>query len=150
MPVTAEKRSATGGALRLVLGDQLSRSLASLRDLDPSRDVVLLAEVADETRYVPHHRQKIAFVLSAMRHFAAALRTEGIRVDYVNLDAPGNSDSLGGELARAVARHAPARVVLTEPGEWRVLEAMQGWQREPGIPVEIRDDDRQVTSPACL
>ena len=33
-------------ALRLVLGDQLSFDLASLADLDPARDRVLLAEVA--------------------------------------------------------------------------------------------------------
>ena len=47
--------------LRLVLGDQLTRELASLADLDRERDVILMAEVADETVYVPHHPQKIAF-----------------------------------------------------------------------------------------
>ncbi|MCU0885863.1 MAG: cryptochrome/photolyase family protein [Beijerinckiaceae bacterium] len=133
-------------ALRLVLGDQLSHGLASLRDLDKARDVVLMVEVNDETRYVPHHRQKIVFVLSAMRHFAEELRDAGITVDYVRLDDAGNSGSFSGEVARAVDRHGPERLILTEPGEWRVLEQMRGWQPGLGLPVEIRDDDRFFAS----
>ena len=53
-----------------ILGDQLSHHLASLRDVDRADAVVLLMEVADETRYVRHHKRKIALILSAMRHFA--------------------------------------------------------------------------------
>jgi deoxyribodipyrimidine photolyase-related protein len=136
------------GTLRLVLGDQLSRGLASLRDVDPVRDVVLFVEVAEETRYVPHHKQKIVLVLSAMRHFAATLRAEGLQVDYVTLDAPGNTGSLREELKRALARHRPARVVLTEPGEWRMLEMMQGLEALLGVPVDVRSDDRFLCSRA--
>jgi deoxyribodipyrimidine photolyase-related protein len=135
------------GALRLVLGDQLTRELASLRDLDPARDVVLMVEVADEATYVPHHPQKIAFLFSAMRHFAQALRDEGVTVDYVTLEATGNTGSFDGELRRAVIRHAPSRIVLTEPGEWRVLDMMQAWQSDAALPaVELRDDDRFLCS----
>ena len=68
------------GALRLVLGDQLSRGLAGLADLDPAKDVVLMAEVVEEVTYVRHHKRKIAFLFSAMRHFAEALRNDGITV----------------------------------------------------------------------
>ncbi len=86
-----------------------------------ARDVVLMAEVRDEARYVRHHKQKIVFILSAMRHFAESLRAEGVTVDYVRLDDPANSHSLTGELARAIVRHRPDAVVLTEPanGAWR-------------------------------
>ncbi|SON58171.1 Deoxyribodipyrimidine photo-lyase-related protein [Hartmannibacter diazotrophicus] len=63
--------------LVLILGDQLSPAIASLSVADKSRDVVLMCEVAEETTYVRHHKQKIAFVLSAMRHFAGELRDLG-------------------------------------------------------------------------
>lgn len=128
--------------LRFVLGDQLTRDLSALRDIDPARDIVLMVEVAAEARYVPHHKQKIAFVLSAMRHFAEGLRAEGIRVDYVTLDDPDNTQDFTGELGRAVARHRPASVVVTEPGEWRVWQMLQGWRAGLALPVEIRHDDR--------
>lgn len=129
------------GTLRFLLGDQLTRSIAALDGLAPG-DVVLMVEVEDETRYVRHHKQKIVLVLSAMRHFAQTLRAEGITVDYVRLDDAGNTGSFTGELQRAVARRRPARVVVTEPGEWRVLEMMRRSSETLGVPVEIREDDR--------
>jgi deoxyribodipyrimidine photolyase-related protein len=130
------------GTLRFLFADHLSRSVSSLDGLDPARDVVLMAEVAAEADHVPHHPKKIAFLFSAMRHVAAGLRAEGVRVDYVALDAPGNAGTFRGELGRAIARHAPDRVVVTEPGEWRVLEDARGWEGAFGVPVEIRPDTR--------
>jgi len=134
----------TGGTIRFVLGDQLTRGLSALTDLNPARDVVLMVEVADEATHVPHHKQKIAFLLSAMRHFAQALRDEGVCVDYVTLDDPANTHSFGGELARAWARHQPGAVVMTEPGEWRVQAMMHDWATR--LPLEIRADDRFLCS----
>ena len=135
-------------SLRLVLGDQLSRNLSSLADLDPAEDVVLMAEVMTEASYVPHHRQKIALTFAAMRHFAEALRAESIHVDYVTLDTPTNSHSLPGELARAVERHRPHHVIVTEAGEWRLDAIMQGWQAQLPCALEIRNDDRFFLSRA--
>jgi deoxyribodipyrimidine photolyase-related protein len=143
---TTEAHPFMTAALRFVFGDQLTRSLSALIDLDRERDVVLMVEVRAETGYVPHHKQKIALILSAMRHFAEALRREGVRVDYVRLDEPDNTHSFTGELARAIARHDPAVVVLTEPGEWRVWEMMRDWQRLFAIPFDIREDDRFLCS----
>ena len=54
------------GLLRLVLGDQLSPDIAALDGIDPARDVVLMAEVMGECTYVPHHKQKLVLVLSAV------------------------------------------------------------------------------------
>jgi len=135
-------------SLRLVLADQLTRTSSALRDLDLARDVVLMVEVVEEATYVKHHKQKIAFLYSAMRHFAQSLREEGVTVDYVKLDDPANVGSLTGELARAVKHHAAERVVVTEPGEWRVREAMNGWAALLGLPVDIRVDDRFYCSRA--
>lgn len=132
--------------LRVVLGDQLSPDLSALRDLDAARDIVLMMEVVQESTYVRHHKHKIVLVLSAMRHFAQSLRAQGVRVDYVALDAAGNTGSLTGELQRAVARHAPRGIVVTEPGEWRLLVQMQEWAARTGVPVELRADDRFLAS----
>jgi deoxyribodipyrimidine photolyase-related protein len=135
-------------ALRPVLGDQLSDSLPSLADADKARDVVLMAEVADEAAYVPHHKKKIAFLFAAMRAHAGRLRAAGFRVDYVRLDDPANTGSLTGEVARAAKRHASARIVATEPGEYRVRADMETWGGKTGLPVEIRDDTRFICSRA--
>lgn len=128
--------------LHLILGDQLTHDISALRDLDPAHDVVLMAEVRAEGVYVPHHRQKIALILSAMRHFAGELRAAGVTVDYIALDDPANTHSLTGEVLRATERHGLRDLVLTEPGEWRVLAMTDHWRDDLRLSVEIRPDDR--------
>ena len=132
--------------LIVILGDQLSRSISALDDIDEENDVVLMAEVQEEATYVRHHQQKIALVFSAMRHFAQALEEEGLQVDYVRLDDGDNSGSFTGELKRALQRHGSERVVVTEPGEWRVREMMEAWPDELGVDVDIRSDSRFLST----
>ncbi|MGL4636824.1 MAG: cryptochrome/photolyase family protein [Beijerinckiaceae bacterium] len=134
------------GALRFVLGDQLTRNVSSLHGLDKDNDVVLMVEVQEEATYVCHHKQKIAFLFSAMRHFAESLRQEGVKVDYVRLDDPANTGSFSTELERAIKRHESSAVFVTEPGEWRVWEMMLDWRERLDVPVHIRDDDRFICS----
>lgn len=128
--------------LGIVLGDQLSFDLSLFDALDPARDAVLMAEVSEEARYVPHHPQKIVLVFSAMRHFAQALEARGWRVIYVRLDAPDNSGSLAGELRRWHASLGGPALHLTECGEWRVEEAL----RASGLPLNWHADRRFLCS----
>jgi len=116
------------GVLRVVFGDQLSRKIAALRELDRERDSVLLMEVREESEAVPSHRQRNALFLAAMRHFSAALAARKVKVEHVRLDDPANTQSFDGEVACAVERLKPERIVVTWPGEWRVLEMVRGWE----------------------
>ncbi|MDD9976521.1 MAG: cryptochrome/photolyase family protein, partial [Boseongicola sp.] len=132
--------------LRIILGDQLSLDLSALDDLDPRSDVVLMMEVMEENTYVGHHKQKIVLVLAAMRHFAETLRERGLTVDYVSLEEPDNTGSFTTEIQRAVARHRPSRIVVTEPSEWRVQAMAKSWEALTGVPVKIRSDRRFFAS----
>jgi deoxyribodipyrimidine photolyase-related protein len=132
--------------LRFILGDQLSPGINTLTGIDAEHDVVLMVEVHDEATYVRHHKQKLVLVLSAMRHYAASLRARGIQVDYVKLDDSGNTGSFTRELGRAVKRHRPQRIVVTEPGEWRVWEMMQSWSNTFDMAIDILDDNRFLCS----
>ncbi|MEL6827167.1 MAG: cryptochrome/photolyase family protein [Pseudomonadota bacterium] len=132
--------------LILILGDQLSPSIPSLQRAKRERDRVLMVEVIKEATYVRHHKKKIAFLFSAMRHFAEELRVAGWTVDYVRLDEPDNAGSFQGEVERAVDRLAPDRIVVTEPGEFRVLESVQTWADTLARPVDILEDDRFIAT----
>ncbi|WP_394689297.1 cryptochrome/photolyase family protein [Hoeflea sp.] len=132
--------------LRFVLGDQLSFGLSSLAEADRACDIILMAEVMGEATSVRHHKKKIAFLFSAMRHHAQALRDDGFTVDYLALDDPNNPGDFGSALAQAVKRNDVCRVVMTEPSEWRVLEAAQSWREELDVDLEIRPDDRFLAS----
>ena len=132
-------------ALRLVLGDQLTRDISALEGLAPN-DTVIMAEVADEAGYANHHKKKLAFVFSAMRHFAESLREEGINVIYTCLDDPNNTGSIEGEVHRALKAKGASKVITTEPGEYRLLEIFKEWSNLFGTAVEIRPDDRFMMS----
>ncbi|WP_176827836.1 cryptochrome/photolyase family protein [Ruegeria marina] len=111
--------------LILVLGDQLSESLTALASADKARDLVIMAEVAAETEYVAHHPRKIALILSAMRKFAARLRAMGWGLAYTRLDDPENTGSVSGELLRRASETGAVEVLLTTPGEWRLIQELQ-------------------------
>ena len=138
----------TAPTIILILGDQLSAEISSLSAADPRNSVILMAEVAAEADYVEHHRKKLAFVFSAMRHHAVVLVDAGWTVDYVTLDDPANSGSLSGEVSRAIARHNAADLTVTEAGEWRLRSEMASWAGTLGIPVDIRPNDRFLCSEA--
>lgn len=132
--------------LILILGDQLSHCISSLKNADPSQDVIMLAEVAGETTYVPHHKKKIAFIFSAMRHFAVELEVAGYTVRYVKLDDEGNTGSLSGELTRAVDVLHPEAVFITQPGEWRVKTALEDWGSRAPVALTMLTDDRFIAT----
>ncbi len=134
----------TGPVLVPILGDQLSPDISSLADRKPEDTVILMMEVAEETTYVRHHKAKIALILAAMRHFAGELREAGWTVDYIRLDDPENTGSFTSEVARAVERHKARGVQVTEPGEWRVRQAMEQWRSDLPVRLRILPDTRFV------
>ncbi len=127
--------------LVLVLGDQLSPGLSALESASPD-DVIVMAEVADEASYVPHHPKKIAFIFAAMRKFAQTLREAGWKVVYTKLDDPKDAGSIPGELLRQAEAHSATEVLATEPGEWRLISALE----DLPIPVTILPDTRFIAS----
>ncbi len=131
-----------------ILGDQLSLGLSSLSGQHRNDSVILMVEADEETTYVPHHKAKLAYILSAMRHHSDALRKAGWRVDYVKLHDPENSGSFTGELARAIERHHPGLIRVTEAGEWRVKAMLDSWSDRFDVPVEIVPDTRFLASHA--
>jgi deoxyribodipyrimidine photolyase-related protein len=99
---------------------------------------------------VPHHKQKLVLVFSAMRHFAAGLRADGWTVDYRGLDDPGTLGGLTDELRSAVERHGAQRVVAVRAAEHRVIALQEGWAAATGVEVELLEDDRFLVSAAAF
>ncbi len=128
--------------LRLILGDQLSHNMTSLNDCDKDNDIILMCEVWEEATYVKHHKKKIAFLFSAMRHFAQELKEKGYNLHYTKIDDPKNAASFKGEIKRAIKSHNADKIIVTQAGEYRLHNEMKTWEAEFKTPVEIRDDTR--------
>ena len=138
----------TKPVLRVILSDQLSTRLAVVSEADKANDIFLMAEVVAEATNVRHHVKKIAFLFSAMRHYAAALTTAGYTVRYIKLEDDGNTQTLDGEILRAVEALDPSRVVVTELGEWRLREGFEALRLALPVPFDILPDTRFLCSHA--
>lgn len=130
--------------LRLVLGDQLSRTLSALDGATPGQDVVLMIESRAEATAWKHHKQKLVLVWSAMRQFADRLRQEGLDVRYVALDDPANTGSIDSELRRALEAGGFDRVIRTACGKWGLEQALLAL--DLSVSIETREDDRFLCS----
>jgi deoxyribodipyrimidine photolyase-related protein len=127
-------------SLVLVLGDQLDLDAAAFDEFDAASDAVWMAEVADESTHVWSSKPRTSVFLSAMRHFAHALQTAGRPLHYTQLDAPDNRGSLAAQLRADIDRLKPARLVMTAPGDWRVLQAIKGVAEACNLPLHIQED----------
>jgi len=135
-----ESPSAGVRHLVIVLGDQLDHHSTAFDGFDPAQDRVWMAEVTEESTHVWSAKPRIALFLAAMRHFAAELRERGLPLHYTRLDDPDNIGTLAGELRRAIQTLQPQALILTAPGDWRVLQALRVVAAQAGLPLQLRDD----------
>lgn len=133
--------------LAIVLGDQLNRDSAIFDDFDKDKDVVWMAEVEQESTHVWTHKARIVLFLSAMRHFRDSMRSDGYRVDYKQLDDEDCRETLSKELAMAIERLNPERLVLVHAGEYRVQQAIEKAAQQADLPLDVLDDTHFLTTP---
>ncbi len=126
--------------LVLVLGDQLDLHAAAFDGFDAAQDAVWMAEVAQESTHVWSSKPRTVMFLAAMRHFAKALREAGRTVHYTALDQADNRGSLAAQLQADLARLQPQGLVLTAPGDWRVLQTLKATAHSLALPLDIRED----------
>ncbi len=127
-------------SLIVVLGDQLDMDAAAFDGFDASLDAVWMAEVADESTHVWSSKPRTVMFLAAMRHFALALQADGRPLHYTRLDVADKSGSLAAQLQADILRLKPARLVMTAPGDWRVLEAIKAVADSSELPLDIHED----------
>lgn len=132
--------------LGIVLGDQLDPHSALLGYLDPKSDAILMAEVTEEATHVWSHKARIALFLSAMRHYRDWLKQCGHRVIYRTLEDSSNTSTLEGELARTIRELCPEKVLVVEPGEWRVEQAIRQTCQKMAMPLEVLPDQHFLCS----
>ncbi|MEM9354692.1 MAG: cryptochrome/photolyase family protein [Pseudomonadota bacterium] len=134
--------------LVVVLGDQLNADSSAFDDFDRQTDVVWMAEVAEESTHVWTHKGRIVMFLASMRHFHQSLERRKIRCNYRKLDDRVNRGSLPAELEAAAKELKPQKLIVTQPGEWRVRDLLIRAAKKLKVELEIREDRHFLSSPA--
>ena len=126
--------------LVIVLGDQLDIDASAFDGFDAARDAVWMAEVVEESTHVWSSQPRIAIFLSAMRHFAQALRHARRPLHYQRLDDDGAQTTLAESLQATIAQRQPEALVMTAPGDARVLASLRAVAKQAGLVLDIRED----------
>ena len=137
--------------LVVVLGDQLDRASPAFDGFDPAQDSVWMAEVSAESTHVWSAKQRTVLFLAAMRHFARALRDEGLPLLYRTLKADTAEcpdTTLAATLARTLAARPVQRIRLVEPGEHRVQTELLATAQAAGVPLDLLPDTHFLCSRA--
>ena len=64
--------------------------------------------------------KKLVFIFSSMRHFAKKLKQKGFKIRYIEVNDPHSTGTFLGELRRSIKDSNPKKIIVTEPGEFRV------------------------------
>ncbi|WP_045218112.1 cryptochrome/photolyase family protein [Desulfonatronum thioautotrophicum] len=134
----------------LVLGDQLDANASILNNADPGQDTIWMAEVQEEASHVWSHKTRLVLFFAAMRHFRDLLRSRGLDVRYHALTEQKSQDrgsSLADVLRADIRAHQPQRLVVTRPGDYRVLCSIQQVAKDTNISLHIAEDTHFLTTP---
>ncbi|MEE3003178.1 MAG: cryptochrome/photolyase family protein [Pseudomonadota bacterium] len=128
--------------LVVILHDQISESISSLKDFNKDSDLVLLYESYAYANRTKHHKKKLVLLLAAMRHFAVELEQDGYKIKYVKMNSNDDKGSLEDTIKSLSYEYT--RVVVTEPSEYFQLQELK--KLEIFTSLDLRPDDRFLAS----
>lgn len=124
----------------LVLGDQLTRTVGPLADAEPGSTSVLMIESVALADSMPHHKQKLVLVFSAMRHFAEQLRVDGFTVSYMR------AASFEAGIANYVDEATPDEIVVMKPTDWGYEDRLSEAAERAGARLVVVPNELWLTS----
>ena len=103
--------------------DQLNLDFSSLLDFDKDLDEILMCEFKKDFTNLNHHKKKIVYQLSCMRHFQSDLTERGCRVNYLKLDDSNNHGDFIPELLALKRVSGFEQLIVTEPSSYDELSS---------------------------
>ena len=113
--------------LCVIFPDQLNPEISSILDFDKELDEILICEFKKDFTNVNHHKKKIVYQLSSMRHFQSDLIEMGCRVNYVKIDDPNNRGDFYPELQALKREKGFEQLIVTEPSSFDELSSVKRW-----------------------
>lgn len=127
----------------VVWGTQLTIQHNSALQTEPSAPVIMIESLKVCRKY-PYHKQKLRFVLTAMRDFADELRDTGRTVHYSQLEDA--KASWFDELADICKRHKIDQLVVMRQNDRRPQQNLEAWCNRHGIKLETTPNTMFLTS----
>ena len=131
----------------VIYWDQLTFEISSLKAAK-AQDVVVFVECHEQCTYVKHHKKKLVFLLSAMRHFAKSLKRKRktLNVQYFSLDDANGLNTLSKCLQHLHQQSPIRKLIATHPGEHHQLVTLKKIGKKLKASLELLEDDRFICS----
>jgi len=125
----------------LIQPDQLSATSALIKKASGEKALVVLIEDTSVLTELPFHKQRLIFLLAAMRSFAEELRQRGYRVSHHRLCG----DPVAA-LTKTFAQHGITRVTLMRAASHGVDERCKGYIERAGAAVDFVENDMFISA----
>ncbi|MDX1976126.1 MAG: cryptochrome/photolyase family protein [Pseudanabaenaceae cyanobacterium bins.68] len=103
----------------LILPDQLNLSKFSISLLESSPLLIWIESFAYAS-FIPHHRQKLTYMLSAQRHFVVECASQGYEV--LNIFSQG---TYGAAIAQLLGDNPHLQLTYMQPSEWDTRQDLE-------------------------
>jgi deoxyribodipyrimidine photolyase-related protein len=155
MPSSSQVNNKMTRNLILILGDQLNLDNPALEGFDAAQDHILIVECVAEATHVWSHKARIVLFLSAMRHFYAHLVEQYPRTThdlktwstYFRLGEHEFAD-LKTAWMHTIKTLQPQKVIVCEPGDYRLQQDLIALCKQLKVQLAIRDDTHFMCSKA--
>ena len=127
--------------LCVLFPDQLNIDFSSLLDFDKELDEILMCEFKKDFTNLNHHKKKIVYQLSCMRHFQSYLIEIGYKVNYLKLDDPNNHGDFLPELLKLKRAKGYEKLIVTEPSSYDELSLVKKWGDKVEVSLDIRKNN---------
>ena len=123
----------------LIFPDQLSNKSYIFLNLE-SYDQVILFEPLDNFYEIPHHKQKIAFLISSLRHIKHEIKHSNIKHEKIIKDHPGLIKFLSSQ-----NKIEPISSIDTvQPSDHKILKDLLFFSQSNSIELNIHNDSKFI------
>ena len=126
----------------LIWGNQLSIKYNSALETDKAAPVILIEANSACSKY-KYHKQKITFVLTAMREFADALKKQGRTVIYRKLDE--SSENWYQELLTVCKQHQISELLVMRQSDKNPQNRLEKWAKQNKISLQTTENTLFLT-----
>ena len=125
--------------LIIILGDQLNLNNPALEGFDAKLDHILMVEAPAEATNVWSHKARIVLFLAAMRHLAQHFTEQGLALTYLKL-GEHEFANLKSAWLHYIQLLTPQKIIVCEPGEYRLEQDLLNLAQETNTQLAIKDD----------
>ena len=128
--------------LRIIFVDQLSKNNSVLDGINQN-DTLLFYEPIDTFYEIKHHKQKIALLVSALRHFIKKINHKNVIHQKIEKN---NKHDLLKLLKKLISEKNLNKIIVSKPSDFKIYKDLLFFSQSNNIELEILEDKKFISN----